>query len=419
MLIEESILGTIMKEPHLLMDTDLKPEYFQYHENRNLLIAFRELQRKGLVIDMVTLITMTDHQSYGGAGKLNKIQNLANVDKFDSYVDILLERWREREKQNILEIAKQENWSIERITKALDDLTDNLVDDRSNIKELVLEVAEDPWKKREVPKGIQVGLNQLQNALSGLQKTDLIIVAARPSMGKTDFMLHLAKQAGWSGCIPIVFSLEMSAEKLRDRLIASTGNYNRFKMKNTYERLTEQQKAVWMQVIGRVSETNIEIFDKSGQTLSEIRMKIRKVKNENPGKDIVVFIDYLTLIKPMDDHKGNMHLAISDISKGLKGIAKEFNCPVVSLAQLSRSVEKRNDKRPILSDLRESGSIEEDADVVMFLYRDAYYTKDENDNSLEIIIAKNREGETGIIKAKYNKYTGAITDEFDVQRTAG
>lgn len=419
MLTEESILGTIMKEPHLLMDTDLKPEYFQYHENRNLLIAFRELQRKGLVIDMVTLITMTDHQSYGGAGKLNKIQNLANVDKFDSYVDILLERWREREKQNILEIAKQENWSIERITKALDDLTDNRVDDRSNIKELVLEVAEDPWKKREVPKGIQVGLNQLQNALSGLQKTDLIIVAARPSMGKTDFMLHLAKQAGWSGCIPIVFSLEMSAEKLRDRLIASTGNYNRFKMKNTYERLTEQQKAVWMQVIGRVSETNIEIFDKSGQTLSEIRMKIRKVKNENQGKDIVVFIDYLTLIKPTDDHKGNMHLAISDISKGLKGIAKEFNCPVVSLAQLSRSVEKRNDKRPILSDLRESGSIEEDADVVMFLYRDAYYTKDENDNSLEIIIAKNREGETGIIKAKYNKYTGAITDEFDVQRTAG
>lgn len=412
MLTEESILGTVLKEPHLLVDTELKPAYFQHHENRNLLNAMKELQQKGLAIDMVTLLTATDHQSYGGAGKLNRIQTLANVDKFDSYIDLLLERWREREKANLLEIAKQENWSIERITKALDDLTDNRVDDHSNIKELVLKVAEAPWVKKEKVRGINTGLNKLQAMTSGLQKTDLIIVAARPSMGKTDMMLHFAKNAGWDGYIPIIFSLEMKDEKLSDRLIASTGGYNRYKMKDPYERLSERQKEMWMDVIGKVSETNIEIFDKSGQTVSEMRMKIRKVKNENPGKDIVVFIDYLTLIKPSDEHKGNMHLAISEISKSLKAIAKEFDCPVVSLAQLSRSVEKRNDKRPILSDLRESGSIEEDADVVMFLYRDAYYTKDDNDNSLEIIIAKNREGETGIVKAKYNKYTGAIDDDI-------
>ena len=410
MLTEESILGTILKEPHLLTDTNLQPEHFQDTENKNLFKAMKELQQQGKPVDMVMLLTQTKHEYFGSAGKLNKIQNLANAEKFDSYIDILLEQWREREKNNILEIAKLENWSIEKVTKSLDGLVTNKVDDHNDIKDLVLEVVEDPWKQKAQTKGIPTGLVNLQKATSGFQNTDLIILAARPSMGKTDVMLHFAKQAGWQGCIPIIFSLEMSAEKLRDRLIASTGEYNRYKMKNLYERLTDGQKKTWMDAIGRVSETNIKIFDKSGQTLPEMRMKVRKVKNENPGKQLIVFIDYLTLIKPTDDYKGNMHLAVSDISKGLKALAKEFNCPVVSLAQLSRSVEKRNDRRPILSDLRESGSIEEDADLVMFLYRDAYYSKKDDDNSLEIIIAKNREGETGTIFAKYNKYTGGIDD---------
>src|SRR5690554_827340 len=410
MLTEESILGTILKEPHLLTDTNLQPEHFQDTENRNLFKAMKELQQQGKPVDMVMLLTQTKHEYFGSAGKLNKIQNLANAEKFDSYIDILLEQWREREKNNILEIAKLENWSIEKVTKSLDGLVTNKADDYNDIKELVLEVAEDPWKQKTETKGIPTGLVNLQKATSGFQNTDLIILAARPSMGKTDVMLHFAKQAGWQGCIPIIFSLEMSAEKLRDRLIASTGEYNRYKMKNLYERLTDGQKKTWMDAIGRVSKTNIKIFDKSGQTLPEMRMKVRKVKNENPGKQLIVFIDYLTLIKPTDDYKGNMHLAVSDISKGLKALAKEFNCPVVSLAQLSRSVEKRNDRRPILSDLRESGSIEEDADLVMFLYRDAYYSKKDDDNSLEIIIVKNREGETGTIFAKYNKYTGGIDD---------
>ncbi len=202
----------------------------------------------------------------------------------------------------------------------------------------------------------------------------------------------------------------MKDEKLRDRLIASTGNYNRNKMKNLYERLSEEQKKTWMNTLGRVAQTSIEIFDKSGQTLSEIRMKVRKVKNQNPGKQLIVLIDYLTLIKPNNDYRGNMHLAVSDISKGLKAIAKDFDCPVICLAQLSRDVDRRKDKRPVLSDLRESGSIEEDADVVIFFYRDAYYSKKDDDDSLEMIIAKNREGETGSIFAKYNKYTGAISD---------
>ena len=374
---EEAILGTILREPHLLNDSDLKEEYFQVRENRNILKAMKDLSSKGQAIDMITLLTSVKPETIGGAGKLNKIQNLANEIKFDSYVEILMDSWRERQKFNILENAKQENWDLHKITSELDGLTSNEVNDHQDIQTLITDVFEDPWIERELARGVHTGLENLQKATNGFQNSELIILAARPSMGKTDAMLHFAKQAGWSGCLPIVFSLEMNAASLRDRLLASTGPYNRSKMHDLFRQLTDTQKDSWSKTTARVSETNIQIFDKSGQSIPEMRMKIRKLKNLHPNKQIIVFIDYLTLIKPTNDYKGNMHLATSDISKGLKAIAKEFDCPVISLAQLSRGVEKRPDKRPMLSDLRESGSIEEDADVVMFLYRESYYSKND------------------------------------------
>ena len=392
MLIEEAILGTLLKEPHLLADSELKEVYFQVRDNRNILKAMKGLSAKGKAIDMITLLTTGNPEELGGAGKLNRIQSLSNELKFDSYVEILTETWREREKLNILEKAKQENWALDKITMELNFLTSNIVNDHQSIRDLVTNVAEDPWIEKEQTRGVVTGLDELQRATNGWQNGELIILAARPSMGKTDVMLQFAKQAGWNGCLPIVFSLEMNSTSLTDRLIASTGPYNRSKMRDLYNRLTDAQKKTWMNTLVKVGETNIEIFDKGGQTVPEIRMKIRKLKNQYPEKQPIVFIDYLTLIKPTDMHKGNMHLATSEISKGLKAIAKEFDCPVISLAQLSRQVEQRQDKRPMLSDLRESGSIEEDADVVLFLYRDSYYTKNEEDKSLEMIIAKQRNG---------------------------
>ena len=410
MLNENAVLGTIMKFPYLLADSDLKVEYFQSAENRNVLMAMKDLAAKGIGIDLITLLTNGEPLSYGGADRLNQMQNMANESKFDSYVELLIENWKQREKINILEVAGRENWELNKITTELNNLVANKVNDHNTISNLVIEIAEDPWNERIKPRGVKTGLKDLQAALNGLPNGELIIAAGRPSMGKTDVMLHLAKHAGWDNCIPIVFSLEMNAESLRDRLIASIGPYNRAKMRDTYNDLSEEQKKTWMDTLGRTSKTDIQIFDKSGQTVPEMRMKIRKIKNENPDKQIVVFIDYLTLIKPTDDHKGNMHLATSDISKGLKAIAKEFDCPVVSLAQLSRRVEQRPDKRPMLSDLRESGSIEEDADIVMFIYRDAYYSKDDSNKEMELIIAKNRNGGVGTIKVEYNKFTGVIRD---------
>lgn len=410
LLVEESILGTILKEPFLLQDADLKSEYFKFVEHQNILSAMKTLASKGQPIDIITLLTQSDPVSFGGASKLENIKKMANEPKFESYLDILQERWREDRKLNILEIAKHENWNLTKITTELNNLASNKVNDYNHIKDLMLKVAEAPWQEQKTQLGVNTGLKALQNATSGWQNGELIIIAARPSMGKTDVLLHLAKNAGWSNCIPIIFSLEMNAESLSKRLIASVGPYNRGKLKNPYKDLSDAQKDVWFPTIGRVSETNIEIFDNSGQTIPEMRMKIRKIKSLNPAKQIIVFIDYLTLIKPVNDFNGNMHLATSEISKSLKSLAKEFDCPVISLAQLSRSVEKRMDKRPMLSDLRESGSIEEDADVVMFLYRDAYYSKNEQDNTLELIIAKQRNGGVGTICAQYNKFTGAISD---------
>lgn len=409
MFAEEAVLGTMLKEPHLIADSGLRVEQLQVRENRNMLAAMLKLLANGHQVDMVTLLTQGNPEDFGGAGKLTRIQNLSNELKFDSYVDLVIEAWRNREKHRLLHIAETEDWGIDKISSELDGLTDNKVNDHNNIGDLIVEVAEDPWTEKDNLKGVPTGLAELEKATNGWQNTDLIIIAGRPSMGKTDVMLHFAEHAGWNNCLPIIFSLEMASRKLRDRMIAAVGGFNRSKMRDVNAELTEAQKGTWQPTLAKVMKTNVEIFDKSGQTVSEIRMKVRKLTKQYPNKQPIIFVDYLTLIKPTEEQKGTSHYQTGEITKALKALAKEFNCPVIVLAQLSRNVERRDDKRPMMSDLRESGSIEEDADVVMLLYRDAYYTKDENDKTIEMNIAKHRNGDTGIIYPVYNKFTGVIT----------
>lgn len=408
MFAEEAILGTMLKEPHLIADSGLNVEQLQVVENKNILATMLKLQANGHPVDMISLLTQGQPEEFGGATKLNRIQKLSNPLKFDGYIELVLESWRNREKHRLLHTAEHEDWDLDKITSELEALTDNKVNDHTDILKLVVEVAEDPWNKKDIPDGVQTGLPALQEATNGWQKSELIIIAARPSMGKTDVMLHLAKSAGWANCLPIVFSLEMNSKSLGSRMIASTGTYNRTKMRDVHSLLTDSQKNSWSETLNKLAKTNIQIFDKSAQTVAEMRMKVRKLKNLNPGKDLIVFIDYLTLIKPTDEYKGNAHLQTGGITQALKAMSKEFDCPVISLAQLSRKVEQREDKRPMMSDLRESGSIEEDADVVMFLYRDSYYSKNDDDKTLELIIAKQRNGATGTINSIYNKSTGII-----------
>jgi replicative DNA helicase len=408
MRVEKSILGTLLKENYLLDDTTLTPGHFQATEHRNLFNTMKQLRETKKVIDLISIPNYINPKDIGGVSYLVELMSFSNVEKFDAYQEIINDKWKHKEKRNILNNALENDDPVETIIKKLDDLTEAKLDDHSSITEQLSSLYEAPFVKKEFKVGAKTGIKELDSMTNGLQDNELIILAARPSMGKSDVMLQMAKSSGYQGYLPIVFSLEMSAESLTQRLIGSEGHYNRAKLRNPEQLLTDEQKKIWPSVIGRISESSIEIFDGSGQKLTEMRSKIRKMINLYPNKKPIVFIDYLTLIRPAE--KGNnMHLQVSEITKGLKAMAKEFTCPIVALAQLSRGLESRQDKRPMSSDLRESGSIEEDADVIIMLYRDAYYSKKEEDRSMEFIVTKQRNGPTGTVITQYNKNTGVIS----------
>jgi len=407
MIAEKAVLGSMMKENYLIVESGLLASQFTDATNKMIFQSMSELRAAGKAVDIITLLTTYSPQDLGGANYLNDLSNYAHIEKFDDHVSVLLDVWRDREKKNVLHIVAHEDWSIDRITTQIAALTDNRVNDHSDISSLLIEVYEDPFTEKEIKDGAPSGIEKLDEMTNGFRDGELIIVAARPSMGKSDVMLHIAKASGWKGYIPMIFSLEMSSTSLRDRLIASTGRFSRSRMRDPYNMLTTEQKEEWPKAIGLLSETKIQIFDRSRQTVSEMRMKIRKMMSEYPGLKPLILIDYLTLIHS-NENKNNMHLQVSSITKELKAMAREFNCPVITLAQLSRAVEQRMDKRPMMADLRESGSIEEDADVIVFLYRNAYYTKDESDPTMELIVSKNRNGPVGTAIAIYNKFTGEV-----------
>lgn len=406
---ERGILGSILKNNYLLKETSLQPEQFEDRTNQTIFRAMLELEAKGRAIDFITLLSLNSPEDMGGANYVSDLRNYANAAKFDDYVDSVMELWKGREKNRILQQALAENWDVEEVAASLASLNRTKMSDYKPINQLLAEVYEAPFVNKPLQKGVPTGLDGLQRITNGWQKNDLIIVAARPSMGKTDFMLKSSIEAGWAGYLPIIFSLEMSGELLRDRLIAAVGRYNRSQMKDPFNRLEDRQKESWSQVIGETARTNVQIFDAAGQTVAQMRAKAREAMSNFPDLEPIIYIDYLTLIRP-SRNLGNKHLEVGDVTKDLKGMAKEFNCPVMSLAQLSRKVEERADKRPYMSDLRESGSIEEDADIVCFLYRDAYYSDDENDKILEMIFAKQRNGPIGTVEAAYISETGQIVD---------
>jgi replicative DNA helicase len=302
------------------------------------------------------------------------------------------------------------DWEIAKVIGELDKINQSKMEDHTSIHQALLRIYEAPWEEQHHAKGVTTGIKKLDLMTGGFQGGEVTIVAGRPSMGKTDVMLHFAKISGWAGFLPLVFSLEMPEKLITSRLMASTGGFNRAKMRDPKRMLTQTQKKKWSDVIGDLDETNLQIFDGAGQTVAEMRAKTRKLMHEFPSKKPVVFIDYLTLIQANEFYGGNPHLQVTEISKALKTMAKDFDCPVICLAQLNRSVETRANKRPMMSDIRESGSVEQDADIILFLYREAYYDKDSEDHSLEMIVSKNRNGPVGTIKVNYNEHTGAIED---------
>ena len=257
--------------------------------------------------------------------------------------------------------------------------------------------------------GLPTGFYDIDKITSGLHENELIIIAARPAMGKTAFALNIATNIAMNTKKTVaLFNLEMGAEQLATRMLASVGQIEGMRLSsgklehNDWKRVNE--------AISRLADTSIFIDDTPGISIGEIRAKCRRLASE---EDLgIIIIDYLQLISGSEKTQNNRQLEISEISRSLKTLAMELRIPIIALAQLSRSVESRDDKRPILSDLRESGSIEQDADIVAFLYRDDYYNKDtaidESTSKSEFIIRKHRSGPTGTIDLIFKRNTSTF-----------
>ena len=265
--------------------------------------------------------------------------------------------------------------------------------------------------------GIPTGFYDFDKLTSGLHENELIIIAARPAMGKTAFALNLATNMAINSKKTVaLFNMEMSAEQLATRMISSIGQIEGYKLRNG--RLENDWKRV-NEAISRLGGSKIYIDDTPGMSISEIRAKCRRLASSQDKLDVVI-IDYLQLISGSAKYAGQRQQEVSEISRSLKTMAMELNIPVIALAQLSRGVEGREDKRPLLSDLRESGSIEQDADIVAFLYRDDYYNKqsaiDEYTSKSEFIIGKNRSGPTSTVDLIFKRNTSTFVN---VDKTEG
>ena len=411
---EQSILGSIIldKEAIITVAETIQPMDFYKEAHKIIYESMLKLNSNNEPIDLITLIEELRKEghldSIGGISYLTSLSTIvpttsnvkyyANIVKEKSVMRQLIKASNEiinlgydasTDVQEILDKAEKNIFDISQ-EKSGDDIQPiNVV--LQDTFEMIEKLCTD---KSEVT-GITTGFADLNKKSNGLQRTDLILLAARPAMGKTAFSLNLVQNAALKGDASVaVFSLEMSKEQLVQRMLSAQSNVELSKIKTG--NLGESD---WPRIIDGMavlSEANIFIDDTPGIKISEIRSKCRRLKIEK-GLDLIL-IDYLQLMEGEGKNE-NRQQEIAKISRSLKILAKELDCPVVALSQLSRSPELRKDHRPILSDLRESGSIEQDADIVMFLYRDEYYHDDsEKKNIGEVIIAKNRHGETGNVE---------------------
>lgn len=411
---EQSILGSILldKDAIITVAETITPSDFYKDAHRVIYESMMALNNKNEPIDMVTLTDELRKRGYlddiGGVTYLTSLSTIVpTTSNVKYYADIVKEKSVLRQlikaSNDIINLGYGSGESAENVLdfaekKIFDISQERTNDDFKPINQVLMDtydMIESIYSNKSDVTGVTTGFKDLNKKINGLQRTDLILVAARPAMGKTAFALNLVQNAAIKGNASVaVFSLEMSKEQLAQRMIAAQSNVELKKMKTG-----TLNDADWPRIISAMavmSDAKIFIDDTPGIKINELRSKCRKLKMEQ-GLDLVM-IDYLQLMES-DSKNESRQQEISKISRSLKILAKELDCPVVALSQLSRAPEQRADHRPVLSDLRESGAIEQDADIVMFLYRDEYYHSDSEKKDLaEIIIAKNRHGETGSVE---------------------
>ncbi|QQE74434.1 replicative DNA helicase [Brevibacillus composti] len=421
---EQSVLGAVFlsKEALITAIEILRPEDFYKTAHQRIFKTMQDLYDKGEPVDLVTVTAeLQDHKlldEVGGVPYLTEIaSSVPTAANIEYYAKIVEEKSLLR--RLILTATKIANDGYSREDEVGEIIADaekyilEIAQNRNSggftpIRDVLLETYERIEflsQRRGDVTGIPSGYPDLDKMTAGFQRSDLIILAARPSVGKTAFALNVAQNvAARAGETVAIFSLEMAASQLVQRMICAEGNLDASRMRSGWLEEDDWQKLTM--AIGTLAKAPIYIDDTPGVTVQDIRAKCRRLQAER-GLGMIL-IDYLQLIHGRG--KGdNRQQEVSEISRTLKGIARELNVPVIALSQLSRSVEQRQDKRPMMSDIRESGSIEQDADIVAFLYRDDYYDKEtENKNVIEIIIAKQRNGPTGTVELaflkEYNKF---------------
>ena len=430
---EQAVLGSMLTDKDAVISAIevLKEEDFYRTDNRSIYEAILNLYNRAEPIDIITvkaeLESLGKFEQVGGLEYLaslpDKVPTTANAMKYIKIVE---------EKSTLRNLIKTANEIIELGYDPTEDVSDimesaekkifNIMQNNdkksySPIKDILVDSftqLEELYNRKQHITGVPSGFTELDYKTAGFHGSDLVLIAARPAMGKSAFALNIATNAAVRANVPVViFSLEMSKEQMVNRILCSEAMVDSNKVRTG--KLEEDDWTKLAGSIGPLSDAEIYIDDTPGISVMEIRAKCRKLKLEkNIG---MVVIDYLQLVQGSNKRNGSREQEISEISRSLKILAKELNVPVIALSQLSRAVEQRPDHRPMLSDLRESGAIEQDADIVMFLYRDDYYNKDsEKKDIAEVIIAKHRGGSLGTVDllwlGSYTKFVN-LEKRFD------
>nr|WP_150960428.1 replicative DNA helicase [Aneurinibacillus sp. XH2] len=418
---EQAVLGAILLDSDALVTVmeRIISEDFYSTKHQNIFDAMVELAEANEPVDLVTLtVRLQDKQQLEQVGGVSYLTQLANAvptaANVDYYAQIIEEKSLTRRLiRAATQIASTGYSGSEAVGDLLSDAEQRIMEisqRRSSsgfisIRDVLMEVFERVeflYQNKGGTTGIASGFHDLDKMTSGFQRSDLIIVAARPSVGKTAFALNIAQNVGIREKETVaIFSLEMGAAQLVQRMICAESNVDAGRLRTGHLENDDWEKLTM--AIGTMAEANIYIDDSPAVTVADIRAKCRRLKKEK-GLGMIL-IDYLQLIHGRGRSGDNRQQEVSEISRTLKQIARELDVPVIALSQLSRGVEQRQDKRPMMSDLRESGSIEQDADIVAFLYRDDYYNQDtEKKNIIEIIIAKQRNGPVGTVELAFLKH---------------
>jgi replicative DNA helicase len=426
---EKTILGAILLDTaaHAEAAEALKADDFSLDSHRRIFLRMSELVDTGHAVDIVTLANelarYKEIEAVGGVAYLASLtEGLPRRPVIEDYIRIVKDKSMLRRLMGICSaaIARAADQSedalgvLDATESQLLQVSDSGLTQGLQPIDLIVRDSfgsiDNLYKHSHEVTGLETHFTDFDRITSGLQKGELIIVAARPSMGKTALAINIAENAAVrDGKVVAIFSLEMSRESLLRRMLASQASVDQQRIQKGFIGREEQERL--QSALSLLVDSHIFIDDSAGATIAEMRAKARRLKQNSGALDLVM-IDYLQLMSatpPGGGRKGyeNRVQEVSAISRGLKAMAKELEVPVIALSQLSRSNEKRDDKRPMLSDLRESGSIEQDADVVAFIHRESYYNRDENQADAdkakaEIIIAKQRNGPTGIVQMHWN-----------------